>query len=97
MNKLIKNTLLAVSLGMFILGLTFPIGARIYNSFLAYGILFFSWPAWAVGTISSAIVGWNVWHQRAFYPLTFRWAWLLYLANVLAIVVTLLFPSEFPC
>ena len=80
---MLDNILTGVSLCALVLGLVFPILAKTINPFLAYGIVFVSWPAWAIGAVTGGIVGFR---QRS------RWGWALCVANVLAAVATLAIP-----
>jgi glucose uptake protein GlcU len=80
---MLNNVLMGVSLGALVLGLVFPILAKTTNPFLAYGIVFISWPAWAIGAFTGGIVGFR---QQS------RWGWALCVANVLAAMATLLIP-----
>jgi len=80
---MLHHVLMGVSLGALVLGLVFPILAKTTNPFLAYGIVFISWPAWAIGAVTAGIVGVR---QKS------GWGWALCIANVLAAVATLLIP-----
>lgn len=48
---------IAISSFLFLLGVTFPVAAKFYNPFLAYGIVFISWPAFGIGAICGGMVG----------------------------------------
>ncbi len=51
------KSLIAISTILFVLGLVFPVGAKLINPFLAYGIMVISWPAWGIGAICGGFVG----------------------------------------
>jgi hypothetical protein len=80
---MLDNVLIGVSFCGLILGLVFPVLAKTTNPFLAYGIVFISWPVWAIGAITGGIVGLR--HKS-------KWGWVLCLANVCAAIATLVIP-----
>jgi hypothetical protein len=80
---MLNKILTGVSLCALVLGLVFPVLAKTTNPFLAYGILFISWPAWAIGAVTGGIVGLR--HKS-------KWGWVLCLANVGAAVATVVIP-----
>lgn len=47
--------MVVISALAFLAGLPFPIAANVSNPYLAYGIVYVSIPAWAIGTITGAI------------------------------------------
>jgi hypothetical protein len=86
------RVLIALSLCAFVVGLVFPVAARAINPFMAYGIVFVSWPAWAVGAAAGGIAGYRAANRPPRRSGRASWGIVLCVANVAAAVATLLLP-----
>ena len=84
--------LLGMSFCALLLGLAFPIGAKLVNPFLAYGIVFVSAPAWLLGALTGAIAAVRARRATPLQAASVKWGWILCLANVLAALLTLAIP-----
>ncbi len=86
------KSLIAISTILFVLGLVFPVGAKLINPFLAYGIMVISWPAWGIGAICGGFVGFRS-KKKIPSNTTFFWiGWGLFTANIIAAIITILIP-----
>jgi hypothetical protein len=84
--------LLGFSVCALVLGLAFPIGAKLFNPFLAYGIVFVSAPAWLLGVLTGALAAIRGRKATPPRPGSVKWGWILCLSNVLVALVTLAIP-----
>ena len=85
-----NNVLMVCSLSCLALGLVFPVAARTINPFMAYGIVFVSWPAWTIGAISGGVLGFRQHSSQGSSSAAFEWGWVLCVANVVAAFATAL-------
>jgi hypothetical protein len=88
----------AVALGLLVLsvaalvgGGAIPVAAKLGNPFLAYAIVFVSFPAWGLGALAAGIVALRARREPA-DRMVMLWGVALAVSNVLAAIVVFLVP-----
>lgn len=72
-------------------GLYYPIAARIYDSYLGYGIIFVSFPCWTLGAIAGSGAAYIA-HARYAGRSIQRWAGVVAVLNIAAIALIFVVP-----
>lgn len=92
MRRTLACVFVGLSLAGLIIGCFFPIAAKLHDPFLAYGIVFVSWPAWAMGALAGALASLMAHRmQPRDYPLR-RWGSVSSLSNITAALAVLFIP-----
>jgi len=83
---------IAISSFLFLLGVAFPVAAKFYNPFLAYGIVFISWPAFGIGAICGGMVGFFSKRDIPSNSTFFLLGWGMFTVNIMAAITTIFIP-----
>ena len=69
-----------------------PVAARLGNPYIAYGIVLVSFPAWALGTLSAAIVAARAARRDLADRGVMLWGLILGAGNLVSVLAVLLVP-----
>ena len=86
--RTLDRVLTGASLAALLVGLFFPVAAKLLNPFYAYAIIVISLPAWAIGVTTAAVAG----RRAASRGKSGVWAWTLMNANIAAAFITVMIP-----